>query len=71
MCHKREIIVVRGTESVQQKNRSYKELVEQLNTSGAGAGAGEAVAIRRLPSRDIVVTIADKKACTSWLADQK
>ena len=45
--HKREIIVVRGTETVPQKNRSYKELIEQLNASKAGdrtgAGAGEAV----------------------------
>jgi len=44
-----------------------------LNIAGAGAraGAGEAVAIHQLPSRDLVVTIADEKARTSWLADQK
>jgi hypothetical protein len=75
--HKREIIVVRGTETVQQKNRTYKELIEQLNASGTGTGSGartgtgEAVAIRRLPSGDMVVTMADEKARTSWLADQK
>src|SRR4030081_3102440 len=75
--HKREIIVVRGTETVQQKNQTYKELIEQLNASGTGTGSGartgtrEAVAIRRLPSGDMVVTMADEKACTSWLADQK
>jgi hypothetical protein len=72
--HKREIIVVRGTESVQQKNRTYKELVEQLNASWDGTRrteAGEIVAIRRLPSGDMVLTMADEKARTSWLADQK
>jgi hypothetical protein len=75
--HKREIIVVRGTESIQQKSRSYKELIEQLNASGAGTGtgartgAGDAVAIHWLPSGDMVLTMADEKACTSWLADQK
>ena len=71
--HKREIIVVRGTETVPQKNWLYKELIEQLNASGtgsrAGTGTGEAVAIRRLPSGDMVVTMADEKACTSWLVD--
>jgi hypothetical protein len=85
MRHKREIIVVQGTELIQQKSRSYKELIKQLNASGAGTGtgtgagtgtrartgAGDAVAIHQLPSRDIVLTMVDKKACTSWLADQK
>ena len=79
MHHKCEIIVVRGTETVQQKNRTYKELIEQLNALGMGTGSrtgtrtgtGEAVAIRWLPSGDIVVTMADEKARTSWLADQK
>ena len=62
---------------MQQKNRTYKELIEQLNASGTGTGSGartgtgEAVAIRRLPSGDMVVTMADEKARTSWLADQK
>ena len=72
MRHKREIIVVRGTESVQQKNRTYKELVEQLNASWDGTRrteARETVAIRRLPSGDMVLTMADEKARTSWLAD--
>jgi hypothetical protein len=56
---------------VQQKNQTYKELIEQLNASGTGIGSRartrtrEAVAIRRLPSGDIVVTIADEKARTS------
>ena len=62
---------------MQQKNRTYKELIEQLNASGTGTGSGartgtgEAVAIRWLPSGDIVVTMADEKARTSWLVDQK
>ena len=33
--------------------------------------ARETVAIRRLPSGDMVLTMADEKARTSWLADQK
>ena len=75
MRHKRKIIVVQGTESIQQKNQLYKELIEQLNASGAragtraGAGARDTVAIRQLPRGDIVLTMADEKACTSWLVD--
>lgn len=81
MRHKREIIVVRCNESIQQKKRTYKELIEQPNASRAGTGtetgagtkaveAMEAVAIRRLPSGDMVLTMIDEKARTSWLADQ-
>ena len=33
--------------------------------------ARETVAIRRLPSGDMVLTMADEKARTSWLVDQK
>ena len=33
--------------------------------------AREIVAIRRLPSGDMVLTMADEKARTSWLVDQK
>jgi hypothetical protein len=53
----------------------YKELIEQLNALGIGIGSRartrtrEAVAIRQLPSGDIVVTMVDEKACTSWLVD--
>jgi hypothetical protein len=69
MRHKYEIIVVRGTKIVPQKNQSYKELIEQLNALGIGSrartGTGEAVAIRRLPSGDMVVTMVDEKARTS------
>jgi hypothetical protein len=64
--HKREIILVRGTETTAQKNRTYKELLEQINKSGI---AGVAVAIRKLPSRDMVLTMEDEQARTSWLAD--
>jgi hypothetical protein len=48
--------------------------VEQLNASWDRTKRGEArevVAIRRLPSEDMVITIVDKKARTSWLADRK
>ena len=64
--HKREIIAVRGNESTNQKNRTYKELLEQLNRSGA---AGTAVAVRKLPTRDMIITMEDESACTSWLAE--
>jgi hypothetical protein len=72
--YKREIIVVHSKELIPQKMRSYKELVEQLNASWDGTKRGEAreaIAIRWLLSEDIVVTMVDKKACTSWLADRK
>ena len=41
--HKREVVVVRGNETADQKRRTYKELLEQLNKAGL---AGVAVAIR-------------------------
>ena len=63
--HKREIIAVRGNESTNQKNRTYKELLEQLNRSGA---AGTAVAVRKLPTGDMIITMEDESARTSWLA---
>jgi hypothetical protein len=66
--HKREIIIVRGDETTAQKNRSYKELVEQLSSWGI---AGAAVAIRKLPSGDMIMTMEDEQARTSWLADTK
>jgi hypothetical protein len=74
MRHKRKIIVTQGKESIPQKMQSYKELVEQLNASWDETKRGEAgdvVAIRRLPSEDMVVTMADEKARTSWLANRK
>jgi hypothetical protein len=74
MCHKRKIIVAPGKESIPQKMQSYKELVEQLNASWDETKRGEAgdvVAIRRLPSEDMVVTMADEKARMSWLANRK
>ena len=56
-CHKQEIIVVQGNELTNQKNKSYKELLEQLNKSRL---ASIAVAIYKLLTRDIVITIEDK-----------
>jgi hypothetical protein len=64
--HKREIIVVRGSESTNQKNRSYKELPEQLNKSGL---ASAAVAICKLLTGDMVITMEDEPARTNWLAN--
>ena len=68
MCHKREIVVVRGTEIEEQKRRTYKELLEQLNRAGV---AGEAVAIRKLGSGDMMLTMDDEQARTSWLTNSK
>jgi hypothetical protein len=64
--HKREIIVERGSESTNQKNRSYKELLQQLNKSEV---AGAAVAIRKLPTGDMVITMEDEPTRTSWLTE--
>ena len=64
--HKREIVVVRGTETAEQKRRTFKELLEQMNKAGA---AGEAVAIRKLGSGDMMITMEDERARTSWLAN--
>ena len=66
--HKREIVVVRGFESLEEKRRTYKELLEQVNQAGV---AGEAVAIRRLASGDMMLTMEDEQARTSWLTDDK
>jgi hypothetical protein len=66
--HKQEIIVVQGTETLEEKARSYKELLEQLNSLG---NTGEVVAIRRLPTSNITLTIEDEQACTNWLKDTK
>ena len=62
--HRREVIAVRGTETMAQKNRSYKELIEQLNTAAA---AGKAVAIRQLPSKDLVITMESEQARNEWI----
>jgi hypothetical protein len=66
--HKREIIVVRGAETPEQKARSYKELLEQLNKTGV---IGEVVAIRQLPGGDMTLTMEDEQARTSWLTNTK
>jgi len=62
--HKLEIVVVRGTEIAEQKIRTYKELLEQVNKARV---ASEAVAIRKLGSGDIMITMEDEQAHTSWL----
>ena len=65
--HKREIIVVHGKETNPQKIRLYKEIIEQVNKKDI---AGEAVAVCRLPSGDMVLAMDSEQARTSWLADQ-
>jgi hypothetical protein len=64
--YKREIVVVQGFETIKEKRRTYKELLQQVNEAGV---AGEAVAIRKLATGDMMLTIEDKQACTSWLAN--
>ena len=65
--YKRKIVVVCGSELDTQKVRSYKEIIEQLNKIGV---AGEAAAVRWLLSGNIVLTIDNKQARTSWLTNQ-
>jgi hypothetical protein len=50
-----------------QKNRTYKEIIKQLNGKGT---AGEAIAVRQLPSGDMVLAMESEQARTSWLANQ-
>ena len=64
--HKREIVIIQGDETAEQKRRTYKELLEQMNKAGV---AGEAVAVRKLQTRDMMMTMEDEQACTSWLSD--
>jgi hypothetical protein len=52
-------VVVQGTETADQKRRTYKELLKQLNKVGV---AGEAVAIRKLGSSNMMLTIEDEQA---------
>ena len=66
--HKCEIIVIQGEETIVQKACSYKELIEQLNDTRV---AGRAAAVCQLPSRDLIITIEDEQACSSWLTDTK
>jgi hypothetical protein len=64
--HKREIVVVQGFETIEEKRRTYKELLQQVNKAGV---ASEAVAICKLATGDMMLTMEDKQACTSWLAN--
>jgi hypothetical protein len=66
--HKREIIITQGVETVEQAQRTGKELVEQLNSVGAGIG-GQIVAAQGLPSGDIVLTTDEEQTRTKWIAD--
>jgi hypothetical protein len=45
-----------------------KELVEQLNSAGAGIGS-QIVAARGLPSGDIVLTTDEEQTRTKWITD--
>jgi hypothetical protein len=60
--YKREIVVVQGFETIEEKRRTYKELLQQVNKARV---VGEAVAIRKLATGDMMLTIKDKQACTS------
>jgi hypothetical protein len=57
MHYKREIVVAQGTETVDQKRRTYKELLKQMNKAGV---AGEAVAIHKLGSSNTMLTMEDE-----------
>jgi len=60
--HKHEIIVVQGTETTKQKQRTYKELLEQVNSARV---ISSVVAIHKLATKDIMLTLEDELACTS------
>ena len=61
-------MIVQGKETTNQKRRTYKELLEQLNSAKV---AGAAVAVRQLGSGDMILTMEDEHARTSWLANTK
>jgi hypothetical protein len=64
--HKREITVTRGEETSAELAQSNKEIIEQLN---AVASSGEAVALRRLPSGDILLTLDNEETRNNWLQE--
>jgi polyhydroxyalkanoate synthesis regulator phasin len=66
--HKREIIVSKGEETPEQARRAGKEIIEQLNSMEM---EGEVVAVRHLPSGDIVLTTDDEQTRTKWITDRK
>jgi hypothetical protein len=47
--HKKEIIILRGEETPAERQRTAKELADQLKVSGI---EGKVVAVRKLPSGD-------------------
>jgi uncharacterized protein YbcV (DUF1398 family) len=55
-------MVVQGTETTKQKQRTYKELLKQVNRAGV---ISNVIAIHKLATRDIILTIEDKLAYTS------
>ncbi len=57
--HNREIIIERGSETLMQRERSHKELIEQANKASTSR---DAVVVRRLPSGNIVITMEDEQA---------
>jgi len=65
--HTREIILVRGQETEQQKARTYKELLDGVNRH---IGTGKAIAIRTLGSGDMTMALEDTETRTKVLEDQ-
>ena len=66
--HKKEIVIVRGDETAKQKRRTYKELLEQMNKAKV---VKEAIAIRKLQTSNMIMTMEDEQARTSWLSNTK
>ena len=65
--HTREVILVRGQETKQQKARTYKELLDGVNRH---IGTGKAIAICMLGSGDITMALEDADTRTKVLEDQ-
>jgi hypothetical protein len=62
--HKREIIVARDRAYTIVDERTNREYIEQLNKAGL---KGQIVAVRSLPSGDLILTTDEEDARTEWL----
>jgi prophage tail gpP-like protein len=60
LCYKRKIVVVQGTETVEQKRRIYKELFKQINKARV---TDKAIAICKLKNSNIILIINNKQVC--------
>jgi hypothetical protein len=62
--HKREIIVTRDKACTTIDDRTNREYIEQLNKAGL---KGQILAVRSLPSGDLILTTDEEATRTEWL----